>query len=122
MPRTLIPEDILGFAVIEDPQIAPSGEQVAYVIADSFKEQSPLPHAKIWIVDGNGTRQLTFGPRTDSHPRWSPDGAQLAFLSDRLEAGKRQPYLLDIQGGEARNLVEVDGDEVPAGVQDRGAW
>jgi Tol biopolymer transport system component len=39
----------------------------------------------IWwsIRDGCGMRQLTTNPAIDNSPRWSPNGAQIAFISDR---------------------------------------
>ena len=35
-----------------------------------------------------------------STPAWSPDGARLAFLSDRLHAGHQLPYTVAAAGGE----------------------
>ncbi|HET9015114.1 MAG TPA: S9 family peptidase, partial [Thermomicrobiaceae bacterium] len=43
---------------------------------------------------GGEPRQLSAGPWTDDLPRWSPDGAMLAFRSDRAERGRGQLYLL----------------------------
>ena len=40
------------------------------------------------------TRVLTFGPNTDRAPKVSPDGAQIAFLSDRRSAGDFSLYPL----------------------------
>ena len=110
MNKPLSPADVLSFTVVEDAQIAPDGERVAYVLADSFKLESPLPRASIWLVDSNGSQQLTTGPRSDSHPRWSPCGKRLAFLSDRQQPGRRQIYLLNLNGGEAKELTQVDSD------------
>jgi hypothetical protein len=38
----------------------------------------------LWLVhpDGSDLRQLTFGPRADTHPTWSPDGKSVAFARD----------------------------------------
>src|SRR5690349_9737756 len=36
------------------------------------------------------TRVLTFGPNCDRLPKYSPDGRQIAFLSDRHQAGDFQ--------------------------------
>ena len=54
-------------------------------------------------------RQITTGTATDSLPRWSPDGTQLAFLSDRIQQGQRQLFRLSITGGEAFPLTNVNG-------------
>ena len=59
---------------------------------------------------GSGdTRVLTFGPNTDRTPKLSPDGRQIAFLSDRGRAGDFQLYLLDPETGECRPTPPVDG-------------
>jgi dipeptidyl aminopeptidase/acylaminoacyl peptidase len=55
------------------------------------------------------TRVLTFGPNTDRHPKLSPDGRHVAFLSDRRKAGDFQLYLLDAKTGECRVTPPVDG-------------
>jgi len=55
------------------------------------------------------TRVLTFGPNTDRTPKLSPDGRQVAFLSDRGKAGDFQLYLLDPDTGECRATPPVDG-------------
>ena len=47
----------------------------------------------LWIVptDGSEPRRLTIGPNQDHHPRFSPDGRTLAFLSDRRAAVEEEP-------------------------------
>ena len=45
----------------------------------------------IWAVPADGSasaRQLTLGAKHDVHPRFSPDGRTLAFLSDRRSASR----------------------------------
>jgi dipeptidyl aminopeptidase/acylaminoacyl peptidase len=109
--RQLTPEDVLSFQNVADAQISPDGAQVAFVIGDSFKSGSKWSRSNIWIVaaDGGDPRQLTDGPRTDSLPRWSPDGKWLAFLTDRHKDGQRQVALLDIETGEITDLTDVEG-------------
>lgn len=68
----------------------------------------PRYKSAIYLSDGPtpkqaAPRQLTSGLKRDSAPRWSPDGAQLAFVSDR--DGQAQLYLLPLAGGEARRLT-----------------
>lgn len=65
--------------------------------------------SRLWAyaLDGSWTRQLTHGPGQDQSPRWSPQGEQLAFLSDR--GGSKQVWLLPRDGGEARQLGRFDG-------------
>ena len=109
--RKLIPEDVLSFKNVEDAQISPDGSQVAFVVGDSFKVDSKWPKSTIWLVAtaGGESRQLTSGPRTDSLPRWSPNGNSLAFLSDRLAEGQRQVFVIACDGGEAVPLTNIPG-------------
>ncbi|MFN2322488.1 MAG: alpha/beta fold hydrolase [Trueperaceae bacterium] len=55
-----------------------------------------------------GGRPLTNGER-DTAPRWSPDGARVAFLRSWLEPtgsfGPAQLAVIDVDGGEARTLT-----------------
>jgi hypothetical protein len=57
--------------------------------------------ARVDLASGE-TRVLTFGPNTDRCPKYSPKGAQIAFLSDRHRAGDFQLYLLEGESGAAR--------------------
>ncbi len=109
--RALTPVDVLGFKNVEDAQISPDGTQVAFVVGDSFKVDTKWPRSTIWLVAtaGGESRQITSGPRTDSLPRWSPDGSQLAFLSDRLAEGQRQVFVIARDGGEAMPLTKNAG-------------
>jgi dipeptidyl aminopeptidase/acylaminoacyl peptidase len=107
--RPLTPEDVLAFKNLGDVQISPDGALIAFVVADPFKEDTASERSQIWIAQAasDGARPFTSGPRSDTTPRWSPDGRTLAFLSDRLEDGKPQIYLLDRDGGEARKLTDM---------------
>lgn len=56
------------------------------------------------------TRQLTFSPeKSESSPRWGPDGTWFVFLSNRdapaSAAGQNQLYLMRPDGGEARPIT-----------------
>lgn len=109
--RPLTPDDVLSFRHVSDAQISPDGELVAFVISDQYIADSKLPKANVSVIsrDGGELRQFTTGARSDTTPRWSPDGETLAFLSDRAEDGQRQIYLLPKTGGEAIQITEIEG-------------
>jgi dipeptidyl aminopeptidase/acylaminoacyl peptidase len=90
-----------------DAQISPDGRRVAFTLAEWVADQ-PRARERIWVVEvGRGEpRPLTFGPKGDSSPRWSSDGATLAFVSERGEEdkGKAQLYVVPAEGGEARRV------------------
>jgi dipeptidyl aminopeptidase/acylaminoacyl peptidase len=81
-------EDFLDLRTVADPQIAPDGSKVAYVVTSADAEADEFRSA-IWVapLDGAGApRPLTRGAHRDTQPRWSPDGKTLAFVSNRPSA------------------------------------
>src|SRR4029077_1029428 len=85
MTRRLEPQDLYAIKLAEDPQIAPDGERIAYVVAE-IDRQSYEYHRSIWVGDAAGPaepRRFTSGDN-DSSPRWSPDGRSLTFVRGRV--------------------------------------
>ena len=103
--------DLFRFVWIADPQIAPDGKAVAFVRVTVNEKRDGYDTA-LWLVETGGgaaPRPLTAGPR-DLAPRWSPDGATLAFLRSPEQDGKPQAsqlYALPMRGGEAQRLTDV---------------
>ena len=61
----------------------------------------------IYVMDkeGKNLRQLTDHPSDDRHPTWSPDGKQIAFISDRDGAKASAIYVMDTVGNNLRRLT-----------------
>ena len=90
------------------PAMSPDGRLVAYTVRAANWDDNNY-HTEIWLADAatGETRQLTNNPKKSStSPAWAPDSRTLAFASDREE--KRQIYLIDVHGGEARQLTTVE--------------
>lgn len=122
------PDDLYRIAVPTDPRLSPDGRHVAFTVQTTAPTFDGYRHA-IWLADAGGeqpARRLTTGGRHDRHPRFSPDGRWLAFLSDRRTLVEEEPlrggdprhphdredtvqiHLLPIDGpGEARRLTDL---------------
>ena len=96
-------DDMIAMHRINDPQISPDGQWVAYVVTTPDM-QANRNFSNIWLVPaaGGAERELTRGG-SDSRPRWSPDGKKIAFLSSR--DGAQQVYVISLYGGESSRVT-----------------
>jgi dipeptidyl aminopeptidase/acylaminoacyl peptidase len=105
-PRPLKVDDIFALKSVGDPQISPDGAAVAYTVRGlDPKEDSADTDIYMVPFTGGAPLRLTSSPKAETHPRFSPDGRYLAFLSGR-EGKKSQVWLLDRRGGEAVRLTD----------------
>lgn len=105
--RKITIDDLYRIQNVRDPRISPDGQWVAYVVSKTDREKDK-GDSDVWMakIDGDGRDpiRLTSSDKSESTPRWSPDGRYLAFLSSR--DGKSQVWLLDRRGGEAVKLTD----------------
>ena len=108
--RTIEAEDLYRLQLVSDCQISPDGHGVAFCV-ERVDRDSEKKFTNLWLVrtDDGWARQLTHGNQIDRHPRWSPDGESLAFMSNRDDEDQFQIYLLPMAGGEARPLTAMKG-------------
>jgi Tol biopolymer transport system component len=109
-PRPITIDDYFQIQAVHDPQLSPDAQWVAYSV-DKSNLKTDKTETRIWMVPttGGDALPMTAEGVTSEHPRWSPDGKLLAFLSERNE-GKKQVWLLNRQGGEAQQLTETVQD------------
>ncbi|CAN5290465.1 S9 family peptidase [soil metagenome] len=107
LARKITAEDIHQFRLVADPQVSPHGQKVAYSVTTIEKEKNDY-RSSIFVsaIDGSHQRRLTTADAKDSRPAWSPDGSQLAFLSNRSE--KPQIWIIRADGGEAWKASDLD--------------
>jgi len=103
-PKLLTPEDSLNLRTISDVQFSPDGNRLAFVVTEPSKGERRARHIWIYEKQSGSLRQFTYSAKSDFWPRWSPDGKQLAFLSDRDE--QQQVYAMHANGGEASALTK----------------
>jgi dipeptidyl aminopeptidase/acylaminoacyl peptidase len=109
-PRAITVDDVFEIRGVGDPQIAEDGKWVAYTVSTASLEKDKT-ETRIWMTPAGGGDPvaMTAEDVSSSHPRWSPDGKFLAFLSKRGE-GKGQVWLLNRMGGEAQKLTDTIQD------------
>jgi dipeptidyl aminopeptidase/acylaminoacyl peptidase len=109
--RFLSADDLYKIEIPATPRISPDGSAVVYAVP-RIGRKTEEKYSNLWIVPtaGGSASQYTFGDQSDSMPKWSPDGEQIAFLSNRGDREKPgQIYLIPFRGGEARPLTSIKG-------------
>jgi TolB protein len=108
----------LGFTF--DLDVAPDGRRIAY---SQQEGQSHFQHFELHVanLDGSDHRQLTDDDTGDGSPAWSPDGREIAFVSNRAESAPclfhdcagyaNELYVMDADGSDARRLTETPHEE-----------
>jgi len=75
--------DIFALEYANDPQISPNGKQIVYV-RNSNDIMKDSTRRNLWLVDvKSGEQTPLFSDENQYlHPRWSPDGKKIAFISN----------------------------------------
>lgn len=90
------------------PDWSPDGQ---YIVFQSKRDTNGNPmddNFDIFImdVDGGNNKQLTYDLTDDTSPVWSPDGKNIAFLSERN--GQDEVYLISPEGTNLEQLTQLD--------------
>ncbi len=84
-------------------------------------------HLYLFQLDGRESVQLASGAHDEYFPEWSPDGAQIAYVTKRGEDPDRHLnwdlYLIDSRAGAAeRQLTRFTGSDLDPDWESRPAW
>lgn len=86
---------------MRDVKISPDGKEIAFTYRGDIY--------KVGVGGGRATR-LTSQQSYESNPVWSPDGAKIAFSSDRH--GNFDIFVMDAAGGQAKRLTTNSSNEI----------
>ncbi len=103
MPGPIQPDVVYRLPSVGDPSLSPDGSLLAYNYSWVDQEKmEPCSRIMMMRLSDGEAREFTQG-KSDSAPKFSPDGGRLAFLR-RDDGGRRGLWVMDVGGGEARAL------------------
>ena len=102
--------DARRLVTVGEPQISPNGARVVYVRGKAdFKNDRNDRQLVLIDVGTRAERQLTWDRKGVSSPRWSPDGAAVAFTA--LDGDEKNPqaqiFILRMDGGDAQQITHA---------------
>ncbi|MBO0685937.1 MAG: PD40 domain-containing protein, partial [Candidatus Dormibacteraeota bacterium] len=92
---------VYGLRTAGDPQLSPDGEFIVYALAQADPAApTERPRSRLWRArrDGSQAVALTAAGGRHNLPRISPDGATVAFTSER--EGESAVFTVPLEGGE----------------------
>src|SRR5437762_3298663 len=78
-------DDLIGAVRVGDADLSPDGSQVLFTRTTTALDNGRR-NADIWIVPADGSqnpREFIAGDKTETAPRFTPDGKHIAFISNR---------------------------------------
>src|SRR2546423_1182725 len=106
--EALTPQASLNIRSISDLQFSPDGARLAFVVTEPSRGTGRLRHIWVYERQSGVVRQYTHSAKAESSPRWSPDGKDLAFLSNR-EEDQQQIFVMRANGGEGAAVTQGEG-------------
>ena len=106
---TWTPDMQVKTKAIASPRVSPDGKRLVYTVNEAVMTADKSEFVtQVWMAttDGKENYQVTFGDKSSTTPKWSPDGNSIAFTSNRKD-NKNNLYVLRLMGGEAEPITDV---------------
>jgi dipeptidyl aminopeptidase/acylaminoacyl peptidase len=107
--QTWDPDMQMKVKAVGSPRVSPDGSRLVYTVNEAVTTPDKSEFVtQIWManVATKQSAQLTFGEKSSTNPKWSPDGKWIAFTSNRKD-NKNNLYRLSLDGGEAEPLTDL---------------
>ena len=101
-------ESLYRIGKVSDPRWSPDGKRILFT-RTTHDLKAGRSNSDVYLVEASGSgpaRRMTRHKKSDSHPRWSPDGKSFLFVSARGEQGA-QLYRMAVDGGEPERLTTI---------------
>lgn len=105
--RNVLENDLFKLQSVTNPQLSPDGKEALFIKTHIDEEENKYISNLYHIdLESKETSPWTYGKHRVSSPKWSADGKQIAFLSNRDD--ENQLYILSARGGEAKKLTSFE--------------
>ena len=91
---------------VMEPRFSPDGSRIAFVVArPNYSDDAWESELYLLGWKTRAMKQLTYGRKSVRSCRWSPSGEKVSFIANA--DGKPQIFVLDLAGGEARQITRA---------------
>ncbi|MCM2271476.1 MAG: S9 family peptidase [candidate division Zixibacteria bacterium] len=105
--RAITADDLFTLKIVTSVSLSSDERKIGYTVEQIDYENNKY-YTNIYMRDivGGKTTQFTHGQHGDGRPIWSPDGAQIAFVSTREK--KSGIYVMPSAGGAEKKIFEAE--------------
>jgi dipeptidyl aminopeptidase/acylaminoacyl peptidase len=107
--HSITAQDLWAVKRLAPPALSNDGKRAVFSVQEWSIDENKAA-ASLWLTDlaSGRTRRLTNSSNaSDNAPAWSDDGHRIAFVSKRGDDEQAALYVIDVDGGEAEELVEL---------------